>query len=70
MKATKIMLAFVGTVILTWMFVSFVYYLCCTQITFREACTENGIGFLMLMFGWIPSLVVCVDLDDVLSKQQ
>lgn len=66
MKATRIMLAFIGTLIVTWLSVSLLFYLCSGDITFRQACTHGGIGFIMLIFGWIPSLVVCMDLEEKL----
>lgn len=63
MKATKIMLGFVGTLILTWMGMSTLVYLCMETGTFREAATNNGVGLFMFVFGWIPSLIVSIDLD-------
>ena len=64
MKATKIMLAFIATVLVTWMCLSFIYFLCSGEITFRQASTHGGIALVMLTFGWIPSVIVCMDLDE------
>lgn len=63
MKATKIMLGFVGTLILTWMGMSTLVYLCTEGGTFRDAATNPGVGLFMFVFGWIPSLIVSIDLD-------
>lgn len=66
MKATNIMLAFIGTILLTWLFISFLYYAGSGDITFRQAATADGIIFIMLLVGWIPSLIVSIDLDEKL----
>lgn len=66
MKSTKIMLAFLGTLMLTWMALSLITYLCCEDLSFRQASTHGGVALLMLLFGWIPSIVVSMDLDEKL----
>ena len=67
MKATKIMLAFIGTLLLTWLFLGTMNYLLSGDLTFRESVAHGGIGMMMLIFGWIPSVVVSIDLDTKLS---
>lgn len=67
MKTSKIMLAFLGTVILTWLIISTLVYLCTGDISYREACTHNGVLFVMLIFGWVPSVIVSSDLDEHLA---
>lgn len=67
MKSTKLMLAFLGTLILTWMFLATLFYLCTTDLSVRGAFTHGAVGFLMLLFGWIPSIIVCTDLDKKLA---
>lgn len=67
MKATKIMLAFLGTLILTWLSLSLLVFLCSGDISFRQATTHGGVALLMLTFGWIPSLIVCMDLEEHLA---
>ena len=67
MKSTKIMLAFLGTAMLTWMFLATLFYLCTEDLSVRGAFTHGGVGFLMLFFGWIPSIIVCTDLDKKLA---
>ena len=67
MKATKIMLAFLGTLLFTWIALSFLVFVCSEDITFRQAATNGGVGMFMLVFGWIPSLVVSIDLEERLA---
>lgn len=66
MKATKMMLAVICTLILTWMFLSLLTFLCSGDLTFRQASTHGGVAFIMLIFGWVPSVIVCMDLDEKL----
>lgn len=66
MKATKIMLAFLGTLMVTWMSLSLLTFLCSGDMTFRQASTHGGVALLMLTFGWIPSIVVSMDLEEKL----
>lgn len=69
MKSTKIMLAFLGTLMLTWMALSVLVFLCSGDMSFREASTHGGVAMIMLVFGWIPSLVVSMDLEESLVKR-
>jgi hypothetical protein len=66
MKATKIMIGFLATMILTWLALATLVYLCKETGTFRQAATEGGLGMFMLVFGWIPSLIVSLDLEEKL----
>lgn len=68
MKGTILMLGFLGTLLITWLCLSTLTYLCMESGTFREAATSGGIGFFMVVLGWIPSLIVCIDLEEKLSK--
>lgn len=67
MKATKIMLAVICTLILTWMGLSLLTFLCSGDLTFRQSATHGGVALLMLTFGWIPSVIVSMDLDEKLT---
>lgn len=67
MKSTKIMLAFLGTLMLTWMTLSLLFFLCSGDMSFREASTHGGVAMIMLVFGWIPSMVVSIDLEERLA---
>lgn len=69
MKSTLIMLACIATLIITWMTVSFVFYMISdTGITFREVAGHGAMGMFLLMFGWIPSIIVAYDLEKKLSN--
>jgi len=68
MKGTIIMLGFLGTLLITWLCLSTLAFLCMESGTFREAATSNAICCFMLALGWIPSLVVCIDLEEKLSR--
>lgn len=61
------MVAFIATLILTWMFLSAIVYFCSEDATFRECAANIGMGALMLLFGWIPSVIVCMDLEEKLD---
>lgn len=64
MKNTKVMLAFVGCFMLTWILFSlFFTYLFDSE--FRT--TMNHTFFFMVLFGWIPAGVVSTDLNDKLN---
>jgi len=63
MKGTKIMLAFLGTMFITWMCLATLNYLFTMEINFREAATADWVAFVMVLVGWMPSVVVTIDLD-------
>jgi hypothetical protein len=67
MKATKTMLAFVVTSLITWLFLGSLFYLCSGDLSFREACTHGGVAMLMLLFGWIPAVIVSMDVDEKIA---
>jgi hypothetical protein len=69
MKRSIIMLAYIITLILTWMFVGGIVY-CTTDIpTYKECLISGGVGLLMLIIGWIPAVVVGFDISDYLDKK-
>lgn len=67
MKDTKIMLAIVGTLLATWTFMSFIGFML-SDASLCECYTHGGTLMLMLMFGWLPSVVVANDLIKKLNK--
>lgn len=66
MKATKIMLAVLGTFLLTWLTLALVVYLFTGDATYRECLTAPGLTLTMIVFGWIPSIIVGNDVNDAL----
>ena len=67
MKGTLMMLTFLGTLLATWLTLSLFVYLLSDNASFREVSTSGGIAFFMLILGWIPSIIVCVDVEEKLS---
>jgi len=61
MKNTKIMLAAIATFLGTWFVIAGI---CCllSDFSIRECANDNGLIMFMLVFGWIPSVVVTSDL--------
>lgn len=62
MKSTKIMLAIIATLIITWMSLGFIFYIF-SDMTFKESCCNPGVGSIMLFIGWVPALIVGADLE-------
>lgn len=63
MKTTKIMLAVIATFLLTWVSLSIIAYLLSSVTDFKTCATNNGTIMFMLIFGWIPAVIVGCDLD-------
>jgi hypothetical protein len=63
MRNTKILLATVGTFIITYLFLSTIVYLM-SELTFKESSTSGITAMLAMIFGWIPSVFVALDLED------
>ena len=61
MKSTKTMLALIATFLTTWLFLGLIGYLV-SDITYKECLTSNDLIFLMVIFGWVPSVIVWIDL--------
>jgi hypothetical protein len=61
MKDTKIMLAVIATLISTWTLFSLIGYLL-SDLSLRECYTHGATLMLMLIFGWIPSVIVASDI--------
>ena len=66
MKSTKIMLAVVATTFITWCVMGLIGYLL-SDLSYRDCMTNGGTFFFMLVFGWIPSIIVGADLDKTLE---
>ena len=66
MKSTKIMLAVLATILLTWCVMGLIGYLL-SDLSYRDCMTNTGTLFLMLFIGWIPSIIVGADLDKTIE---
>jgi hypothetical protein len=64
MQNTKLMLAAVGTFLITWALLGLIGYLLSDSISYKECMTDEVTIFVMVVFGWIPSTLVCIDLLD------
>lgn len=63
MKTTKIMLGCVITFLLTWLTIATIAYLLSSVTDFKTCATNGGTLMFMLIFGWIPSVIVGHDLE-------
>lgn len=66
MKQTKIMLAVIATFLTTWCVMGLIGYLI-SDDTFKQSMSSGGTFFFMILFGWIPSIIVGADLDKSLE---
>jgi len=62
MKSTKLMLAIIACLLTTWTSMSLIGY-ALSELSLRECYTDGGILMLMLLFGWIPSVIIACDLE-------
>lgn len=67
MKSTKIMLAIIATLIATWTLMSLIEYIL-SDMSLKECYTNVGTIICMMIFGWIPSVIVACDVEDKLDK--
>ena len=66
MKNTKIMIAVIATILITWLGLSgFAYWL--SDISYRDVVVHPGIITIMFVVGWIPSIIVANDLENTLK---
>lgn len=67
MKSTKIMLAFIATLLSTWTLFSLIGYFL-SDISLRDCYIDMGTLICMGIFGWIPSVIVSCDLEQKLNN--
>jgi hypothetical protein len=66
MKKTKIMLAVMAMTVTVWLVVALAGYLISYDSTYTE-CLRHGATFMiMLLFGWVPGVILAYDLDETL----
>ena len=63
MKTTKIMVAVIAAFLITWTVIGLIGYLL-SDGTYKECMTNGGTLMFMLIFGWIPSVIVGADLNE------
>jgi len=69
MNLTKNMVIILTTLFITWMVLSTLFFFFGDYTTFKAAATDSPVGMLMLVFGWIPSVVVGADLAEKAQKR-
>jgi hypothetical protein len=67
MKSSKIMLAFIATLIATWTLMSLIEYIL-SDMSLKECYTDFGTILCMMIFGWIPSVIIACDLEERFDK--
>jgi len=67
MKSTKIMLAIIACLLTTWTSISLIGY-ALSELSLRECYTHGGTLMLMLIFGWIPAVIIACDYDKHLNS--
>lgn len=61
------MLAIAATLTLTAMTLGLIGYLL-SDLTYKQCMQDPALWMVMLVFGWIPSVVVSMDLDERLTN--
>jgi hypothetical protein len=62
MKSTKIMLAVIASLLTTWTSMSLIGW-ALSELSLRQCYTHSGTIMLMLIFGWVPAMIIAFDLD-------
>ena len=63
MKSTKIMLAIIATLLLTWCVIGSIGWML-SDLSYKDCMTNSGTIMFMLIFGWIPCIIIGADLDE------
>jgi hypothetical protein len=63
MKSTKIMLAIIATLLITWCVIGSIGWML-SDLSYKESMTNSGTLFCMLIFGWIPCIIIGSDLNE------
>ena len=67
MKNTTILLAILATLFATWQTISLLIWAFSEEMSFRSSATSVGVILIMFLFGWIPAVVLAIDLDKKLN---
>ena len=63
MKSTIIMVAVLATLLLTWCVMGTIGYLL-SDLSYKECMTNGATLMFLLIFGWIPSVIVSYDMNE------
>lgn len=61
------MLAVIATTLSTWIVLGLIGW-CVSDLSFTNCLTHGGTLMLMLIFGWIPAIIVGSDINDHLNS--
>lgn len=67
MKKTRIMVACVATFIITGCVLAFIGAMLSDTMTFSMVIKSAPFFFIMLIIGWVPSVLVGADLDEMIT---
>lgn len=67
MKSTKIMLAVIACLLTTWTSMSLIGW-ALSDMSLRECYTHGATLIVMMIFGWIPAVIIGIDLDTHLEQ--
>jgi hypothetical protein len=62
MKSTKIMLAVIATILITWCVMGLIGWML-SDLSYKQCMTHTATIMLMFLTGWVPSIIVGADLD-------
>jgi hypothetical protein len=62
MKSTKIMLAVIAAFLITWCVMGLIGYLL-SDLSYKECMTHGATLTFLLLFGWVPSVIIGYDMD-------
>lgn len=66
MKQSKIMLAFIATILITWCVIGSIGWMI-SDLSYKECMAHIRTFIFMLTIGWLPALIVASDLDKILE---
>ena len=67
MKSTKIMLAVIATFLITWCVLGLIGWFV-SDLSYKECMTHGAVLMVMLIFGWIPAVIIGYDLDNIIEE--
>ena len=63
MKTTIKMLAYIATWFFFWLFIALIPYMA-SDMPYKECLSHPGVQCIALFLGWIPALIVVLDMDN------
>lgn len=67
MKSTKIMLAIIATLLITWTLMSLIGW-ALSDMPLHECYTHGVTLMFMMIFGWIPAVIIGYDLEKQIKE--